>query len=383
MKKLLAVALTAGLVVTGVVAAPAQAANTSKATSSSLKTEYSKKLSSLTYPKLTKARSATDTASESAIFTTLNKDRQRAGVSTLERNADLNKVARAWAKKMANNDVLDHNPNAKNQVPAGWTSFGENVAYNSAASNNTGIALYYAWMKSDGHRENILTSAYTHIGIGVYIDDKGQHWGTQVFAAYPASAAINAKSSGVKGTSVSAAKVTGFTKNVTVTPKSTVTWKSVKVSHAAKLQRHNGKKWVTVASLKKGTHTIKIKAGSKAGASSKYRIYIPKSGQRKAAISPTVKVTAKTKAKVTGFTKNVTVTPKSTVTWKSVKVSHAAKLQRHNGKKWVTVASMKKGTHTIKIKAPATKGTYKYRVFVPAKAKNTSAKSKTITVTVK
>ncbi|MFD2840745.1 CAP domain-containing protein [Populibacterium corticicola] len=367
MKKLLAVALTAGLVVTGVVAAPAQAANTTKATSSSLKTEYSKKLNSLTYPKLTKARSATDTTSESAIFTTLNKDRKRAGVSTLERNADLNKVARAWAKKMAGNATLRHNTNLTTQVPSGWRTLGENVAYNSAASNNTGIALYYQWMKSDGHRANILASTYTHVGIGVYIDDKGQHWGTQIFATYPASAA----------------KVTGFTKNVTVTPKSTVTWKSVKVSHAAKLQRHNGKKWVNVASLKKGTHTIKIKAGATAGTSSKYRIHIPKSGQRKAATSPTVKVTAKTKAKVTGFAQVNFVKPSKTITWKSVKVSHAAKLQRHNGKKWVNVASLKKGTHTIKVKAPATKGTYKYRVFVPAKAKNTSAKSKTITVTVK
>ncbi len=381
MKKLLAVAVTAGIVLTGALAVPAQA-NTPTATSSSLKTEYSKKLSSLTYPKLTKTRAATDTKSESAIFTALNKDRQRAGVSTLERNAELNRVARAWAKKMANSQ-LAHNPNLRTQVPAGWRALGENVAYNSAASNNTGIALYYAWMKSDGHRENILGQSWTHVGVGVYIDAKGQHWGTQVFATYPASAAINAKSSGVKGTSVSAAKVTGFTKNVVVTPKSTVTWKNVKVSHAAKLQRHNGKKWVNVKSLKKGTHTIKIKAGSKAGASSKYRIYIPQSGQRKAAKSPTVKITAKTKAKVTGFTKVASVKRSKTITWKGVGVSHAAKLQRHNGKKWVNVKSLKKGTQTIKVKAPATKGTYKYRVLVPAKAKNTSAKSKTITVTVK
>ena len=60
-------------------------------------------------------------------------------------------------------------------------SFG--ISYKSAAENiakgqATAQAVVNAWMNSSGHRKNILSSSYTHIGVG-YVAN-GNYW-TQMF----------------------------------------------------------------------------------------------------------------------------------------------------------------------------------------------------------
>lgn len=280
MKKLLTAILTLGLLTTGALVAPANAAS---ATSASLKAEYSKRLDTMTYAPFTKQTSSVDKASEKKVFSTLNSDRFRAGKKSITRSTKLDAVARAYAKKMATTKDFKHNPNLRYEAPAGWQALGENIAWNDAKSDSTGMALYYQWMKSDGHRNNILSTSWTHVGVGIYIDKNGRHWGVQVFGKY--------KNSPDKAS----ATISGFSKGLKVKPKSTVSWKNVKLSHAGKLQKYSGGKWVTVKNLKKGTQTVKIKASSKYGKTVKYRIIIKSTSKLQGTKTSTVKLSTKSK----------------------------------------------------------------------------------------
>jgi len=109
----------------------------------------------------------------------VNQARWDNGQQGLIRNADMDAVALAWAKKMAASSTMSHNPDYSTQIPAGWRSAGENVAQ----GYRTAQAMHDGWMSSQGHRENIL-GAFTDIGIAFY-SSGGTTWGVQVFATYP------------------------------------------------------------------------------------------------------------------------------------------------------------------------------------------------------
>ncbi|GHD82560.1 uncharacterized protein YkwD [Salinibacterium amurskyense] len=108
----------------------------------------------------------------------VNQARWDNGQQGLIRNADMDAVALAWAKKMAASSTMSHNPDYSTQIPAGWRSAGENVAQ----GYRTAQAMHDGWMASQGHRENIL-GAFTDIGIAFY-SSGGTTWGVQVFATY-------------------------------------------------------------------------------------------------------------------------------------------------------------------------------------------------------
>ncbi|GHV41278.1 hypothetical protein FACS1894187_22890 [Synergistales bacterium] len=58
-----------------------------------------------------------------------------------------------------------------------YNSWGENILYNS--SGKAADAMTW-WMKSQGHRDNILNRNYTHIGVGVY-QSGGKTYFVQLF----------------------------------------------------------------------------------------------------------------------------------------------------------------------------------------------------------
>ena len=61
----------------------------------------------------------------------------------------------------------------------GWTLVGENIAFGYSSP----AAVEAAWMDSPGHRRNILTAGFTHVGVGLYEEDGMIFW-TQLFAAF-------------------------------------------------------------------------------------------------------------------------------------------------------------------------------------------------------
>ena len=61
----------------------------------------------------------------------------------------------------------------------GWISIGENVAYNQGYADPVAVAVD-GWLKSDGHRRNILGD-FNLTGIGIAVNDQAEYYFTQIF----------------------------------------------------------------------------------------------------------------------------------------------------------------------------------------------------------
>lgn len=118
---------------------------------------------------------------EGTIVALANDARAANGLGGLVRNGALDSVALNWANQMAASGTLSHNPSVGQQIPGGWTRWGENVAQ----GYGSGSAVHQGWMNSSGHRANIL-GPFTDIGVAL-IQAGGTTWAVQVFAAYPGS----------------------------------------------------------------------------------------------------------------------------------------------------------------------------------------------------
>lgn len=73
-----------------------------------------------------------------------------------------------------------------------WSSAGENCGVGGSANNTAAItaaakgldqAMFDEQPPDDGHRQNLLSSSFTHIGIDVIRDSKGSVWLTQDFTS--------------------------------------------------------------------------------------------------------------------------------------------------------------------------------------------------------
>ena len=119
------------------------------------------------------------------------------GLGALKRSVVIDSVAQAWAEKLAADyaaaksvnpstsprDFLKHNPNFADQIPTGWKSAGENVAWNSGYPDPV-TQMVKQWVNSSGHHDNLASTKYTHMGVGFYTDQYNVSWGVQVFAKY-------------------------------------------------------------------------------------------------------------------------------------------------------------------------------------------------------
>ena len=120
---------------------------------------------------LSPAKSAAQTAIDvSQLYSLTDQDRSQNGLKSLSVNQDLVNAAQAHGEDMFQNQYWGHySPTGKSPwdfiVAAGYSySYaGENLAKNftDASSTNT------AWLNSSEHRDNIMNSQYTDIGIAV------------------------------------------------------------------------------------------------------------------------------------------------------------------------------------------------------------------------
>ncbi|MBL7995706.1 CAP domain-containing protein [bacterium] len=150
---------------------------------------------------------------EQAIWKLVNAERQKAGLSELSYDVSLQSAARQHSQEMLKLNYFSHtSPIAELKNPSdrvyrtGLSDYvvGENIAVHSldVAHDEIAAQLMEQWMKSPGHRANILRPEFTHIGAGVIsfkdsvVKDtlirgaRGRlviytirHYGTQVFAA--------------------------------------------------------------------------------------------------------------------------------------------------------------------------------------------------------
>ena len=177
------------------------------------------------------------------ILADTNAARRNVGLPALKLNTAVSKVAYAWSKKQYTNRKMSHNPSYSTQIPAGWRSAGENVAYGYSYTKVT-----RAWLDSPGHRANILSRSFTDIGIG-YFEKGGQRYYTQVFAQYPATAKATTKAPGAPGTPRAAALLrTG----------ATVSWTAPKSSGAGAATSYR----LTIAGGGKAARTVIVKGTS-------------------------------------------------------------------------------------------------------------------------
>ena len=76
--------------------------------------------------------------------------------------------AQKWADYMADTTRLKHS-RIKNIMALGFNAAGENIAYGQEDAEQ----VMKTWLKSPGHRSNILNSSYNRIGCGVSLANNG------------------------------------------------------------------------------------------------------------------------------------------------------------------------------------------------------------------
>ncbi|MCI3225940.1 CAP domain-containing protein [Streptomyces sp. NP-1717] len=119
------------------------------------------------------------------VTTLVNSERAKAGCGPVSTNSQLDTAALRHSQDMAAKGYFDHNsPDGKDPgdriTAAGyqWSTYGENIA----RGQQTAAQVMEGWMKSPGHRANILNCAFKEIGVGVHSESGGPWW-TQAFGA--------------------------------------------------------------------------------------------------------------------------------------------------------------------------------------------------------
>ncbi len=127
------------------------------------------------------------------VFVLTNQERMRTGLPPFERDDNLDRAAVEHSTRMLRLNFFAH------KDPGGATpqfrihSFareiigtsGENIwsgsGYRQARDNDLALAMVKGWMNSPEHRDNILRREFTHLGVGVVLQD-GEVRAAQEFA---------------------------------------------------------------------------------------------------------------------------------------------------------------------------------------------------------
>ena len=125
-------------------------------------------------------------ATVSTIVQLTNAERSSPGLPALRASSRLNEAAQLHADQMARLGRLAHDlsgaqyPRPENRLAAAgyqWSAYAENIAM----GQSTAAAAMDSWMRSSGHRANILSTSVTEIGVGVARDSAGRPYYVQVF----------------------------------------------------------------------------------------------------------------------------------------------------------------------------------------------------------
>ncbi len=109
----------------------------------------------------------------------VNESRRAMGLSEVELDATANRAAQSHANEMALDSYLSHldkngrNPIERYNIAGGWEPAYENAWSRpgvKSLNQSTISQMHMEWMKSEGHKANVLSAAHTHIGIGFAFD---------------------------------------------------------------------------------------------------------------------------------------------------------------------------------------------------------------------
>ena len=132
----------------------------------------------------------------SDLFDRLNAERRARGLAALDWDGDLARVAGDWSAEMASSGNFRHRDlGAAGGLPgmAKFSALGENIAWVEGYPS-MGNQLHVGWMRSEGHRANMLQRGFDSVGIGV-VCSGGRAWATQNFGRLDSSSAPSMGSS--------------------------------------------------------------------------------------------------------------------------------------------------------------------------------------------
>lgn len=120
-------------------------------------------------------------AYEQKVVELTNQQRAQNGLKPLFLDTELSKVAREKSRDMQSKGYFSHTSPTYGSPFDMMKKFG--ISYRSAGENiamgqRTPEEVVNAWMNSEGHRKNILSTNFTHIGVGHVAN--GNYW-TQMF----------------------------------------------------------------------------------------------------------------------------------------------------------------------------------------------------------
>ncbi|WP_078408407.1 CAP domain-containing protein [Priestia abyssalis] len=129
------------------------------------------------------AEASSASAFEKKVVELVNQERQKQGLQALQLDTKLSDVAREKSKDMMNKNYFSHTSptygspfDMMKQFGIEYRTAGENIA----KGQQTPEEVMNGWMNSDGHRKNILSPNFTHIGVG-YVEGGGSTYWTQMF----------------------------------------------------------------------------------------------------------------------------------------------------------------------------------------------------------
>ncbi|RKL68485.1 hypothetical protein CR203_00040 [Salipaludibacillus neizhouensis] len=121
---------------------------------------------------------------EQEVVRLTNIERENQGLSPLQIDNQVSKVARIKSEDMRDQNYFSHQSpthgspfDMLKNYGVSYRGAGENIA----AGQSTPQQVVQGWMNSQGHRENILKSSFTHIGVGHVEGGSYGHYWTQMF----------------------------------------------------------------------------------------------------------------------------------------------------------------------------------------------------------
>lgn len=124
---------------------------------------------------------------ETQCFNEVNRVRVKVGLTPLEFNESLLRVAREYSRRMAEENFFAHDDpdghTVRERVTGAnirWRVLGENLSYSRGYINPVAVSMTQ-WMDSPGHRRNLLDRAWRQTAIGAWISDNGTVYFTEIF----------------------------------------------------------------------------------------------------------------------------------------------------------------------------------------------------------
>lgn len=121
---------------------------------------------------------------ENRVIALVNAERAKAGLQPLKANWELSRIARYKSQDMIDKGYFSHTSPTYGSPFTMIQSFG--IKFSAAGENiamgqQTPEQVMAAWMNSPGHRSNILSPAYSEIGVGLAKSPSGVCYWTQMF----------------------------------------------------------------------------------------------------------------------------------------------------------------------------------------------------------